>query len=99
MTNETLSIIAAMVMSLIYSFFPGVKAWYAALDDASKFSVNVLTIVVMSSAIFLMSCVGITVKITCDAFGVDLLLNMILRFATAYGSTYLLTRKLRTDNV
>lgn len=99
-SNETLTIVVAIVMSLIYSFFPGVKSWFTSLGDNEKFSVNVLTVVLLSAAIFLMACAGITTKLTCNALGVDLLLNMVVRFATAYGTTYLMTRKLRTnDNV
>lgn len=89
-----LSVIAGIVLSLIFEYIPGVAPWYDSLDMRKKQGVMALALLVVSLAIFGLSCANlIQVGITCDWVGAQELLGMFIAALVANQSTYLIVRK------
>ena len=55
-TPEFLSVVAGALLSLFFSYFPGVNAAYAALDDGQKKLIMLGLLVLAVIAIFVMAC-------------------------------------------
>jgi hypothetical protein len=67
MSAETLSLIAGTVLSLAFSYLPGVSDWYAALEATNKRLVMLGLLVLSTGAVFGLACAGWGAE-----FGLDL---------------------------
>ena len=91
MTETTLASLAGIVLSLAFSYIPGLRDKYAALTADYKRLVIIVALLLASAGIFAAGCAGYTAKVTCDMAGAQVLLGYFITSALANQSTYMLT--------
>lgn len=91
MTNELLSGAAGVALSLVLSYLPGAREWYADLDGTRKRVVMLLALLAVAAGSTALSCAGIVNTMTCDQGGIVALAKALLAALVANQSTYLLS--------
>ena len=91
MTETTIASLAGIVLSLAFSYVPGLREKYASLTADYKRLVMVLALLLVSAGIFAAGCAGYSSKVTCDMAGVQVLLGYFVSAAVANQGTYMLT--------
>lgn len=90
-THETLSLVAGAALSLLFSYVPGLRKKFEPLDGISKRSVMAVALLIVSLAIFGLSCFGLYDWVTCDQPGAVALVSAFLLALVANQSTYQLS--------
>jgi len=96
MTGDELSSIAGVLLSLIFSYVPGVSAWYEKLTGEYKRLVMAVVLAVVSGALYGMGCagwLGDMVALTCDYAGARVLIRGFIAALVANQATYLISPK------
>jgi TRAP-type mannitol/chloroaromatic compound transport system permease large subunit len=106
MDGTTLSAIASAVLSLGFSYIPGLKNWYNQLgqgedgsDDGGtrKRLVMLVLLVLVVLAVFGLTCAGLgsgfELNVTCDKPGAMGLVKALVMAVAANQGTYMLTRR------
>jgi hypothetical protein len=95
MDSVQLGSLSGMVMSLAFSYVPGLSGWYAA-QTAQKKSVVMLVILALCVAgIVAVSCNGwYDVGVVCDKVGLVELAKVFMAVLVANQATYVATRRL-----
>lgn len=93
MTDELFAEIVGIVVSLLFSYFPGLQGWYDKLDKVMKRLVMAGVFVVIAAAIFGLSCAGLIDYAECSQAGALAMLALVFRALMANQATYLLTPK------
>ena len=95
MSPETLSAIAAALLSLLFSYVPGFKTWYQPLTPAVKRLVMLILLALIALVSFALACGGATLnpKLTCDQGGLLTLIQSLLAALAANQATFLITPK------
>ena len=94
MTPEQLASVAGIVLSLAFSYIPGLADWYAALDSAKKRLVMLSIVVAIAASAFGLTCAKIVltgVTVTCDQAGAVALVQNVIAALVANQATFLLT--------
>jgi hypothetical protein len=97
LTADQLSAISGVVLSLIFSYVPGLKSKFDALDPTQKRVVMLVLLAVVSIAIWLSSCNGWFVYAVCDQAGLKELITIFVLAMVANQSTFLLSPKRCVD--
>ncbi len=93
MSAELLSSVAGVLLSLIFSYTPGLNAKYDALATTQKRLVMLGALVVVSGGAFGLSCANwFNLPITCDQAGIEQLVNAFILALMANQATYLVTK-------
>lgn len=95
MTSQELSSFAAILLSLAFSYIPGVKDAYDQLDGVYKRLVMLLALVITTGAVFGLACwtPPIFPGVTCDKPGAIDLVKAFIQAVIANQSVYLITPK------
>jgi hypothetical protein len=84
MTAEQISAVAGVILSLLFSYMPGLKDWFASLDGTYKRLVMIGLMLVVALAAFGLSCGGLGaqfgVSISCTQEGA---IGLLLAFVAA----------------
>jgi hypothetical protein len=91
MTETTLASIAGVIISLAFSYIPGLKDKYALLTADYKRLVMLGALLIVALGIFGASCAGLSAQVTCDVAGAQALVSMFISAAIANQAAYLLT--------
>lgn len=94
MTVETLSLAAGALLSLLFSYIPGVKGWFESKDSTVKRLIMALALLVVSVLVFAAGCAGLQipgVQLECTTQGAWLLVQVFLLALIANQSTYSIT--------
>lgn len=92
LSPDLLAAIAGAVLSLIFSFTPGLSTWFAGLLPEIKRLIMLGLLLVSTAVIYAGTCVGIFVTdITCDQAGILRLVWMLIAAVMANQSTYAIT--------
>ena len=91
MSAESLSAIAGLLLSLVFSYVPGLAPRFDALDGTTKRLVMLLLLAAVSAAAFLLSCNGVLPLVTCDKPGALGLLQTFIAALVANQGTYLVS--------
>ncbi|MFN3309169.1 MAG: hypothetical protein ACK44E_08180 [Anaerolineales bacterium] len=95
MTTETLSSIAGVILSLAFSYLPGLQRWYAALDGTAKRLVMLGVLTATTLCFYALACTPyaelLGISLSCDAGGAVMLLRLLLSALIANQATYSLT--------
>lgn len=95
MTAETLSLVAGVVLSLLFSYVPKLNTWYAALDGVNKRLIMLAVLLVTSVVIYGQACIGWLgmwdVNVTCDTAGIQELIKAFILAMIANQSAYAVT--------
>lgn len=96
MDAAALSLVAGTVVSLIFSFAPGIKTWYAGLESDVKAQVMAFVLLFVAVGISLVSCFNLIAVVPCTkddlvSFFVKTYVSATLALAANQG-TYGLTK-------
>lgn len=81
MTAEGLALIAGTVLSLLFSYIPGLNDKFAELDATKKRLIMLSLLVVAAVVIYGMSCLGWALggyQVTCDQVGLSALVEVLI---------------------
>ena len=97
MSPQTLSTIAAIALSLAFSYIPGLSGWYERLDGIAKRLLMLIIVVCVAVGAFGLACAGwgadLGLELSCDQPGAIALLQSLVLALVANQSTYLITPK------
>ena len=97
MSAEQLAALSAVVLSLLFSYVPGLSTWYAGLDKAIKQTIMGVLLIVIAVIAYAMACAGFAgdfgLSLTCDRSGAISLFNVLIAALVANQGTYLITKK------
>jgi hypothetical protein len=69
MTAEELIAIAGAVLAVLFAYIPGFASWFNPLQAETKRLIMLGMLVVITAAVFGLSCANIWVSVTCDQKG------------------------------
>lgn len=97
MTAESLAVLAGVILSLAFSYIPGLSAWFDALDRQGKQIVVGASLVIVALALFGLACAGLAsqldYELACTTAGAIGLFKILAAALVANQTTYLVTRK------
>jgi hypothetical protein len=89
MTNEqTLAAVAGVVLSLLFSYVPGLRDWFDALAGDYKRLIMLVLLGAVALATFGLSCAGVIADVACTQQGALGLLNLFIAAAIANQAAY-----------
>ena len=96
MSAEFLTMIAGVVLSLLFSYVPGLNTWFAALDSLYKRLIMLGLLLLSAAALFGLACAGILqelagVQVTCDRAGLIGLVQAFIAAVIANQTAYMIT--------
>jgi hypothetical protein len=94
MSIETLSLAAGALLSLLFSYVPGVKGWFDAKDSTVKRLIMACALLLISVLIFAAGCAGVSIPgstITCSVEGAWALVQIFLLALVANQGLYNIT--------
>jgi len=94
MTADGLSAIAGVVLSLVFSYVPGIKCWFETLESQEKQALMGVLLVIVALGVFGVSCARvIDTGIGCTQGGAIGLVQVLIAALVSNQSTYLLTKE------
>ena len=93
MSVEQLAAIAGAVLSLAFSYIPGLDEGFANLEPTHKRLIMGGLLVVVAVAVFGLSCGNLLASVTCDKQGALGLVNVLIMALIANQSVYQITKK------
>lgn len=97
MTTNQLTSIAAVILSLAFSYLPGLSGWYEALRSEAKRLTMLGLLVLVAAGVFSLACAGfglsLGISLVCDSQGAFGLLQTLIMALVANQATYLITVK------
>lgn len=94
-TSDILSAAGGILLSLIFSYAPGVRPWYGTLDAQQKALVNLGSVIVIAVGVFALGCFGIIDGLVqCKVAGVKELISAIIAVAISNQAAYGLTKRI-----
>ena len=95
MTDKEYATLIGVIVSLLFSYFPGLKSWFDALKPNVKRILQLGVAFVVAGAIFGLSCAEVISAFTCDVVGAKAVVVLFLNFLIGNQTAYLLApRKL-----
>ena len=91
MTSGKIAAAAGIVLSLLFSYVPGVSKWYNGLGKIEKQGTMGVALIAATAALFGLSCAGFLDAVTCDAGGAVAAIGMLIDALVANQATYLIT--------
>lgn len=95
MSAETLSLIAGAVLTLVFSYVPGLSEKFAALDSTNKRLIMLAVLATSAAAIYGLGCVGWALpfgfEVSCDVAGIQALIRSFILAAVANQGLYTLS--------
>lgn len=97
MTAESLSLISAAVLSLLFSYVPGLNSWFGGLDGLYKRLIMLVLLVAVAGVSYGTACAGwggdFGVALSCDKAGAVGLVKALVLAIMANQSTYAISPK------
>jgi len=85
-TPEWLALIAGALLSLLFSYVPGLSDWFAKLDGTHKRLVMLALLAVVTGVAFGLGCAGVLGGVACDQAGaVSVLYAFVLALVANQG--------------
>lgn len=94
MTSDTLSAGAGIVLSLAFSYLPGLRQRYAQQEPEHKALGMLVALAVTAILALAISCAKLQTVVTCDQPGVWSLVRAFVAAAVANQTTYTLTKRI-----
>ncbi len=95
MTAESLAALAGLILSLAFSYIPGLSSWYAALPGEYKRLTMLAAVIVAGLASFGLACAGLGdlagVTLTCDQPGAMAALRAVIACLITNQATFLIS--------
>lgn len=93
MSSELLIVIAGVVLSLAFSYVPGLKDWFDPLMPNSKRFIMLGVLLLSAGGVFALACFGKYDLVACNAAGAWNLLEYFVAAAIANQAAYQLSPK------
>lgn len=93
MTAEQLSAIAGVILSLAFSYLPGLAPRFDKLEPTVKRLVMALLLLVVAAGAFELSCAGVVDAATCTQASAWSMVNVFVAALVANQATYLISPK------
>ncbi len=93
MDAEFLSMIAGILLSLLFSYVPGASGWYGALDGVHKRLVMLGLLFLSAAGVFALSCAGVYDYVACSQAGAVQAVEAFVSAVIANQATYLISPK------
>ncbi len=91
MTSVQLSAIVGVVLSLLFSYVPGLSSWFDKQPPTNKRLVMAALLLLVALASFGLSCGNIIVSMTCDKQGLLDLISAFIAALVANQATFLIS--------
>lgn len=91
LSPEVITGAAGILLSLIFTYVPKLRTWYAALDTGIKSGIMIGALALVSGFIALSSCMEWWVWIKCDQGGVMKLIETFILALVANQATYVIS--------
>ncbi|MDX9956263.1 MAG: hypothetical protein RBT75_19360 [Anaerolineae bacterium] len=95
MSAEFLSSIAGAILSLLFSYLPGLSGWYDQFDANRKRLVMAALVILVAAGAYGLACSGFGVDfgmaLTCDRAGLITLIQAVIAALIANQATYALS--------
>ena len=83
---------AGVILSLLFSYIPGLRTWYAALITETKQLIMLGLLILVTGAIFALGCYDIlSTGIACDKYGIIALVQMLIVAIVSNQAAYMIT--------
>lgn len=83
---------AGVILSLLFSYIPGLRVWFAKLVSETKQLIMLGLLILVTGAIFALGCFGVAeFGVACDKNGAIELVWMLIAGVIANQSTYLIS--------
>lgn len=91
MDDKTFASLAGVVLSVVFSYVPGLKAWYINLAGEYKRLVMLLALLLVALGTYTLSCTGYVSSVSCDGAGAQKLISLFISAVIANQAAYLIT--------
>jgi hypothetical protein len=91
MNETTLAGLAGIILSLAFSYIPGLQAWYGGLIGQYKRLVMLGALLAVTLGMFALACVGYYLQISCDSAGAKTLIELFVAALIANQAAYMIT--------
>jgi Ca2+/Na+ antiporter len=95
MTDVALSAIAGVVLSLVFSYVPGVSSAFDKLETTQKRLTMALLLAIVASGALFLSCANVISEVACTQAGVIGLVNAYIAALVANQAAYTISPKKR----
>lgn len=93
MSSEQLAGLAGLVLSLGFSYIPGLRQWFDEKASDTKQAIMGLCLIVVALVVFGLSCAGVFDSVVCSQSGFFGFLGVLVNALVANQGVYLITRK------
>lgn len=87
-TPEMLSMIAGAVLSLLFSYIPGLRAWFDGFNSEQKRLIMLVMLALTTGAVFGLACAGFVSGVACTAAGAQQMVWALVLAVIANQSVY-----------
>lgn len=91
MTSESLSAISGVLLSLAFSYVPGLSDWFDAKTPTVKRLIMAVLLLAVAGAALGLSCANIIENVSCTQAGLVALVNSFIAALVANQAAYLIT--------
>jgi hypothetical protein len=91
--GNVVSVLAGILLSMAFSYIPGVQDWFGALDGTRKRLVMLGLCALAAIVIYVASCTGLANSVTCDKQGAMALLQLFAAAVVANQVAFLVAPK------
>lgn len=91
MSETTIASLSGVILSLLFSYIPGLKDKYAALTADYKRLIMLGALLAVTLGIYGASCAGLSAQVACDVDGAKSLLGFFISAAIANQAAYMIT--------
>ncbi len=88
MSAEQLAAIAGIILSLLFSYVPGLSDWYSGLESTKKRLVMAALLLGVACGVFGLSCGNVITTVVCDKSGALGLIQAFIAALIANQATY-----------
>lgn len=93
LTPDWLAMVAGVVLSLLFSYVPGLSTKFQSLDPTYKRLIMLALLLVVAVGVFGLSCAGVISGVLCDRNGVVAVVEAFVLAAMANQAMYQLSPK------
>ena len=91
MNDTTIASLSGVILSLAFSYIPGLRYKYALLPADYKRLIMLGALLAVALGIYGASCTGLSQQVTCDIAGAQSLLGFFISAAIANQAAYMIT--------
>lgn len=91
MTSDQLSAVAGVVLSLAFSYVPGLSDWWGAKEPTVKRLIMAMLLLLVAAGAFGLSCANVVSNIACSRDGVLGIVNAFVAALVANQAAYLIS--------